>query len=393
MTTKRPGSLLRNRDGGHARVGFVELFFDLVFVFAVTQLSHSLMAHPTLEGLIRTTLLMMAVWWAWMYTTWATNWLDVEHRLVRAVLFALMATGIVMSASAPQAFDGAGMVFACAYVLIQVGRTAFLLWSVRADDGLRVNFQRVLVWMTVSGMVWIGGAFAEGDQRLAVWGLALGLEYIAPAVGFWAPGMGRSSTHDWTVEGGHMAERCGLFIIIALGESILVTGATFAKLAWTAPVLAAFASAFVGTVAMWWIYFAANAEAASEEISKSDDPGAIARLAYTYVHILLVAGIIVSAVADEWVLAHPSGHTDLKTALALLGGPALFLLGSLLFKLSIWKRWALSRLVGLGLLAGLTFVVGHVSPLTLGWLATGVLLVVAAWETMTYGTTGPEERR
>lgn len=385
MTTGR-ASLLRNRDGGHARVGFVELFFDLVFVFAVTQLSHTLIAHPTVGGLVQVTLLMMAVWWAWMYTTWATNWLDVEHRLVRVVLFALMAAGVILSAALPSAFGDRGLAFAAAYAFIQVSRTAFICYAVRRDPVLYRNFLRILVWLIVAAAFWIVGGQADPRTRLVWWLLALGIEYVGPAARFWVPVMGASNTSDWTVEGGHLAERCGLFIIIALGESILVTGATFAgQPVWSPLTISAFASAFVATLAMWWIYFAANAEAASEEISRSDDPGAIARQAYTYVHILLVAGVIVSAVADEWVLAHPAGHTDLKTALALLGGPGLFLLGSLLFELSIWKRWATSRVVGLALLAGLAPVAGQVSPLMLGWLATGVLLLVAVWETATYG--------
>lgn len=382
MTTKHSRGLLRDRDGGHARVGFVELFFDLVFVFAVTQLSHTLMAHPTVDGLLRTTLLMMAVWWAWMFTTWATNWLDVEQRPVRVVLFAVMAAGIVMSASLPQAFETAGLAFGGAYALIQVGRSAFVMWAVRGDEVLFRNFIRILAWLVVSGALWIAGGLADPAQRMGLWTLALGIEYLGPAARFWLPVMGASRTEDWTVEGGHIAERCGLFIIIALGESILVTGATFAGLEWTVPVMSAFASAFVAAVAMWWIYFAASAEAASEEISKAKDPGVIARQAYTYVHILLVAGIIVSAVADEWVLAHPHGHTDMKTALALLGGPGLFLLGSLLFKLSIWRRWAVSRLAGLALLGALSVVAQQVSPMMLSWLTTGVLVMVAVWETL-----------
>ena len=378
------GALLRNRDGGHARVGFVELFFDLVFVFAVTQLSHGLIAHPTPLGALQTVLMLMAVWWAWMYTTWATNWLEVEHRGVRAMLFAVMAAGVVMSASIPHAFDETGLVFASAYVLIQLGRTGFLLYAVRGDPVLRSNFQRVVVWFCVSAVFWLLGGFAEGPARLGWWALALGIDYLGPVSMFWTPGLGRSSTHDWSVEGGHMAERCGLFMIIALGESILVTGATFAAHDWTPGVIAAFASAFITTLAMWWIYFSANAEAASEKISTSDDPGRVARTAYTYMHIFLVAGIIVTAVGDEWALAHPTGHTDVKTAAVLLGGPALFLLGSLLFKLSVFRVLPVSRLVGLGLLGLLAIPAMHVSPVVLSWLATGVLLVVAAWETVAY---------
>jgi len=384
MSDAPTSSLLRTRTGGHARVGFVELFFDLVFVFAVTQLSHALIAHPTPLGLAQAVLLLMAVWWAWMYTTWATNWLEVEHRGVRTMLFAVMAAGVVMSSSIPHAFDKGGLVFACAYVLIQLGRTAFLLYAVRHDEVLRRNFQRVVVWFCVSAVFWLLGGFAEGSARLGWWALALGIDYLGPVTMFWCPGLGRSTTHDWSVEGGHMAERCGLFIIIALGESILVTGATFASHDWTPGVISAFASAFLATVAMWWIYFSANAEAASEAISASDDPGRVARISYTYMHISLVAGIIVTAVGDEWALAHPMGHTDLKTALVLLGGPGLFLLGSLLFKLSVFGHLTLSRLVGLALLGLLAIPAMSVSPMILSWLATGVLMVVAVWETVVY---------
>ncbi|MES2034241.1 MAG: low temperature requirement protein A [Pseudomonadota bacterium] len=385
MSDGTTSPLLRTRTpGAHARVGFVELFFDLVFVFAVTQLSHALIAHPTPLGVAQTALLLMAVWWAWMYTTWATNWLEVEHRGVRTMLFAVMAAGVVMSSSIPHAFDKAGLVFASAYVLIQLGRTAFLLYAVRGDAVLRSNFQRVLLWFAVSGVFWLLGGVAEGPARLACWAVALGIDYLGPVTMFWAPGLGKSSTHDWTVEGGHMAERCGLFIIIALGESILVTGATFADHDWTPGVISAFASAFLSTVAMWWIYFSANAEAASEAISSSDDPGRVARIAYTYMHIFLVAGIIVTAVGDEWALAHPDGDTDLKTALVLLGGPALFLLGSLLFKLSVFGHVTLSRLAGLAALGLLGIPALSLSPMIVSWLATGVLIVVSAWETLVY---------
>ncbi len=376
--------LLRARDGGHARVGFVELFFDLVFVFAVTQLSHALIEHPTPLGLLQVAMMLMAVWWAWMYTTWATNFLEVEHRGVRLMLFVVMGVGVVMSSSISHAFDGTGLAFAGAYVLMQIGRTAFLLYAVRKDDVLRRNFLRVIIWFVVSAVFWLLGGLAEGQSRLMWWGIALALDYLGPVTMFWCPGLGRSTTHDWSVEGGHMAERCGLFMIIALGESILVTGATFASHDWTPGVVAAFASAFTATVAMWWIYFSANADAASEEIRKSDDPGRVARIAYTYMHIFLVAGIIVTAVGDEWALAHPDGHMDVKTAMVLLGGPGLFLLGSLLFKWSVFRHLTLSRLVGMALLLLLAIPAMSLTPVILSWLATVVLIVVAVWETVVY---------
>ncbi|MET0271497.1 MAG: low temperature requirement protein A, partial [Phenylobacterium sp.] len=325
--------------------------------------------------------LMLAVWWAWIYTTWITNWLDPEHPLVRAMLFALMAAGLVLSTSLTDAFDGRALPFAAAYVSIQVGRTLFMLWACRHEAPLCRNFQRVLAWLATSGVVWIAGAFAEGTARFALWGLALGIEYISPAVAFWTPGLGRTPTHDWNVEGGHMAERCGLFIIICLGESILVTGATFAELAWSPSVVAAFATAFVGSVALWWIYFSAHADMASHAISESADPGRIARVSYTYAHIPLVAGIIVTAAGDELVLAHPSGLLSPAIAWVLVGGPALFLAGALWFKWSVFRVIARPRATGLLLLLGTGALTPWLTPLGLSAAVTGVLVLVGAWET------------
>ena len=385
MTTHpaKEASLRRRREPhGHARVTFVELFFDLVFVFAVTQLSHTLLGNPTTLGALQTGMLMLAMWWVWIFTCWVTNWLDPERPPVRVMLFALMAGGLALSVSLPHAFTERGLVFGVAFAAVQFGRSLFVLWAMRNDEAQRRNFTRISTWLGVSGALWIAGGLCEGPVRLAVWAVALGIEYLGPSMAFWTPGLGRTPTTDWDVEGGHMAERCGLFIIIALGESILVMGATFASHPWNPSVVAAFASAFLAALAMWWIYFSLHAEAASDAISKSKDPGRIARIAYTYIHLVLVAGIIVTAVADELVLAHPVGHIDLKTVIFLIGGPALFLLGNLLFKLSVFGVLSKSRSAGLALLAVVAAFALHLSPLVVSLLTTGVLLFVAAWESI-----------
>jgi low temperature requirement protein LtrA len=376
-------SLLRGKpENGHHRVTFVELFFDLVFVFAATQLSHALLEHLSLLGALQTALLLLAVWWVWIYTSWVTNWLDPETTPVRLMLFALMLAGLVLSTSLPKAFDARGWAFAGAYVAMQVGRSLFMLWALagRSPGNVR-NFQRVTLWFGLSALFWLAGAWVDPSQRLLLWTLALILDYASPALGFWTPGLGRSRTVDWDVEGGHLAERCGLFVIIALGESIVVTGAKFADLAWTGTTVAAFLVAFFATVAMWWIYFNIGAERASARIMASSDPGRLARLAYTYLHIVLIAGIIVSAVADELVLSHPLGHTEPSTIAVILGGPALYLLGNIMFKRTTAPRLALSHLVGLALLTGLVAVAASLPPLLLGAATTVVLVVVAAWET------------
>lgn len=380
--TKTP--LLRERNAAeHARVTYAELFFDLVFVFAVTQLSHAVLRHPDGPGLIHATLLLLAVWWSWIYTAWATNWLDPERGPVRLMLFVMMAAALVLAAAIPDAFGERGLAFAAGHVIIQVGRTAFFLWSAWRAPQHRANFARILAWLVFAAVFWIAGAFVQGEARLAIWGLALGIEYLSPAVGFWTPGLGRTKSQEWKVEGGHMAERCALFTIIALGESIIVSGSTVMGMPWDPPVMAAFTSAFLCSLAMWWIYFSSTAEAASKAIEEARDPGAIARVAYTYTHLLPVAGIIVAAVGDEWVIHHPLGHADFKIAAAVIGGPFLFLLGTLLFKLAVFRRWSRARITGLVALVALVPVSLSLSPLALSALSTLVLAAVGAWESLT----------
>lgn len=378
-------SLLRERvKGEHARVGFVELFFDLVFVFAITQISHLLIQHPTPLGALQALMLMAAVWWSWIYTSWVTNWLDVERTPVRIALFAIMAVGLVMSIALPEAFGERGLIFAGAFVAIHVGRALFMLWAARSDRGLTRNFQRILSWALLSGVFWIAGGFADPEQKLFWWLGALAVEYAGPASGYRTPGLGRAATADWTVEGAHLAERVGLFVIICLGETLLVTGATFAELPWSAATVAAFASSFLTTIAMWQLYFGRKHEAASEFIAHARDAGAIARRAYTYAPIVLIAGIVVSAVGDEFVLAHPLGHSLAHMTAAILGGPAIFLFGSSLAAYCVWGRWAVDRLAACGalvlLMAAALTGLAPLPSLWLSLLSTAMLLGVVARE-------------
>ena len=246
------------------------------------------------------------------------------------------------------------------------------------------NFLRILTWLAVSAVVWIGGGLVDGTERVVAWIVALALEIIGPFMGYFVPGLGRSTTADWKVDGAHMAERCSLFVIIALGESILVTGATAAGQPATVPAVCAFVIAFLGSVAMWWIYFHIGAERGSRQIAGSADPGRVARAVYTYFHIPIIAGIVVSAVADEITIAHPGGHLEPAAAACLLGGPALYLAGNVFFKRASAKYYPLSHLVGLGLLLLLAPVALSLTPLALGTATTAVLIVVATWETVSF---------
>lgn len=381
-------SLLRSR-GSHEdnKVVYVELFFDLVFVFAITQLAHSLLHHFSLSGIAETAFLMLATWWVWIYTTWVTNWLDPQKTPVRMMLFSQMLAGMFLAIAIPNAFSDMGLIFALAYTFMQLSRCVFMcIVLYKRHEGNFRNFARITVWSVASAVFWLSGGLVEAESRYALWGMALFIDTIAPIVGFWTPKIGKSTTTDWDISGAHLAERCGLLIIIALGESLLVIGHTFSELPWSLVNVSGFLTAFVGSVAMWWIYFNIGAERAALRIESSEDPGYLARLAYTYLHIIIIAGIILVAVSDEFILKHPmghNGHTDGLTVAAILGGPAVFLLGNLLFKRAVFGKYAKSHITGivLCLLAAPLYMV--LPPLYLAIFASVVMVVVGYWESRT----------
>ncbi len=369
--------LLRERKPGETPgVTTVELFFDLVFVFAITQLSHSLQEHLTGRGALETLVLFLAVWWAWNYTAWATNWIDPDNAAVRLLMLALMLISLVMSAAIPDAFGSRGVAFAFAYVGLQVLRSAFMVAVLRGRKMSR-NYLQLLVWSCVAGVAWCIGAFAHGDVRLALWIAAVAIDYGAPLHGFALPRLGRTPTRDWTLAGGHLAERNQLVLLIALGESILAIGATFAGLSWSAAVVAAFGVGFVGTVSLWWIYFG-HAEEAARTIDRAADPTRVARAGYAYAHGVMVAGVIVLAVAIDLTIAHPTAATSSAAAAVILGGPMLYLAGNSLFKYSLVGYVPRSRLLGILGLALLIPLAVAVNRLVLSAGATLVLASLAA---------------
>jgi low temperature requirement protein LtrA len=308
---------------------------------------------------------------------------------VRVLLFALMGAGMLLAVAIPYAFGARAWLFVAAYLAAQLGRHFFMILALGGHSPANFrNFVRIFLWGLLEAPFWIGGALAgeAGDLtlRTVLWAAALAIVTMAPVFAFWVPGLGRSQIATWNVEGHHFSERCGLFIIIALGESILVTGAAFAGADIDAPRAIAFGSAFVGTIAMWWLYFDIGAERAARMLAQDKDPGRMARLAYTYFHIPIVAGIIVTAASDEMALAHPDGHSGTAAIVALLGGPALYLAGNLLFKRTSGGRYfPLSHLVGIVLLAlagAAALLWSAPMPVVLSLIGTSVLVMVAGWE-------------
>ena len=369
--------LLRDRSGVQ-RVTNIELFFDLVYVFAVTQLSHYLLGHSTVTGALQAGLLLVMIWLVWSYTTWVTNWLDPERIAVRLLLMLLMLVSLAMSASLPRAFEDLGLWVGGGYAVQQIGRTVFMVIALRGHP-LQANFERILVWCTVSGALAVGGGFAHGSARYLLWLLAVGVDLTGGAVGFATPGLGRSRTSDWTIEGGHFAERCQAFILIALGESIVIIGAALTEdKSVTAASVTSFVVAFAGSVALWWLYFDQSAEAAAEKIARSDDPGRLGRSAYHLIHPVMVAGIIVSAAADQKVLSDPGRTASTAAAWMILGGPALFLAGHAAFKLVVWRFVSWPRLAGIAGLALLALAADAIPALALAACAAALVTAVAA---------------
>jgi low temperature requirement protein LtrA len=373
---RHPG-WLRERGEGRTQVRQVELFFDLVYALAVTQLTYHLLDRLSLRGAFETLLLLLAVWTTWVYTGWVTNYFDPDTRPMRLMLLGAAFASLVMSASIPAAFGDRGLLFAASLAAIQVGRTVFVLTAIGRGHHLSGNFQRAMAWWSATGLLWLAGGLMTGDLRTALWMVAVVAQYVGVWIGFPVPGLGRLRTTDYTIVGGHLAERCQLFVLLALGESILVTGADFGGLDLSASTVLAFAVAFAGSVALWWIYFDRGAEAGRRAISAASDPGRLGIYAYNYFHVPMVAGIIVAAAADGMTMAHPTGRTTLATTALILGGFALYLLGNALFEWTLRGRLPRSRLVAVCALAALLPLSVVSSALVLLSAATLVMFAVA----------------
>lgn len=383
-------SILRNHGGGHAPVSYLELFFDLVFVFAITQLSHGLLHHLSWHGLAEGTVLFLAVWWAWIYTAWVTNWTDPDRLPVRLVLLGVMLLSLAMAVAIPDAFAEQGLVFAAAYVAIQLGRSTLMALLFVAEERARLrNMVRIALWFAASAPLWLGGGLvADAELRLLLWLAALGIEYAGPFALFRVPGMGRSQLADWDISGSHMAERCALFIIIALGEGIVVTGASFAGQPFDAPRITAFVIAFLSAALMWWLYFDIGAQRGSQLISGHAQAGRVARNAYTYLHMPIVLGIVIAAVGDALLLEQATAAASRELVAVQTGGMVLFLFGLGLFKrfANTFGNFPMSHLFALVLFAALGWAAwGSAMPATrfAAW-GIAILLLTCVWEWVSY---------
>ncbi|RDJ03332.1 low temperature requirement protein A [Rhizobium grahamii] len=372
---------IRQAEREKGKASFPELFFDLVFAFALLQLSHTLSSDFTSATAGEALILILAVWWVWINTTWVTNLLDTERDPVRHMLFALMFAGILMAIALPEAFGAHALVFAAIYAVTQVGRSAFTAYAFRnTDQQSAKTFCRITAWTILAGILWVAGGVMNFEWRLLFWTLAIALEYAVPLVGYWVPLLGRAPKETLAISGEHMAERCALFVIICLGETILTTGRNAVEHMGTDLTVVVFCSAFLSTVAMWWIYFHHGQEKAAEKAETTSTPEKVAHDLFTYGHLPIVSGIILTAVGEDFSLSDTEARGGFSHMAAIIGGPVLFLIGNIWLKVSAGSRFPTSHLVGIAILAVTGIASSLLANYALNVAATAALLVTAVWE-------------
>ncbi|MFC6016307.1 low temperature requirement protein A [Plantactinospora solaniradicis] len=347
MTTGRYSTLIRDPNKPQ-RATYVELFYDLVFVFTLARLAEALVVdlHPL--GAYQTLLLLLATWWVWSYTNLATDTLDSRRPAVQLLVIAIMFGSLVMSTAVPDAFDGRGPLFAAAYVGIHLLRSIVLAVILRGHR-LRNRPLRGIFWFSISGAIWFAGAFAPVEARVLLWTAALGLDYLGPVLRWPTPKIGRSPAWEWNTAGEHLAERYRQFIIIALGETVVITARTFRSSDYSMYRSAAFAISFGITVLLWWIYFYRTREKLGSAITGSADPARETKWA-GYAHLIMVAGVVLTTVGDELIIRHPFGDTPGGWVAVIIGGPGLFLAGRALLGHEVFIHVARPWLIGLGVL-------------------------------------------
>jgi low temperature requirement protein LtrA len=361
------------RDG--ERVTSLELFFDLVFVLALTQCTALMARTPTWEGMLRSLLILGVLWWSWVGYAWLTSVVDPEEGSVRLVMFAAMAALLVAALCVPGAFGGDALLFACAYAVVRGAHIALFVLASRGDSALRQSVLGLAASTAIGVALLLAAAFAGGGLQLGLWGLALLLDMGGPFV-FGAEG--------WKLVPGHFADRHGAIIIIALGESIAAVGAG-ATAGLDAGVVSAAVLAVVVAGALWWLYFDVVAIVAERRLLKATvgrERNEIARDSYSYLHLPMVAGIALIALGLKVTLGHVGERLGAVPATAMLGGAAMYLLAHVAFRWRNLHSLNKQRLLCAGLLGLLLLADLELRPASLATLAAlaAVLAILIVYE-------------
>jgi low temperature requirement protein LtrA len=380
-------SLVRPREVARA-VTPLELFFDLVYVFTVSQLSLNLVEQVSLRGMAQTLVLALAVMYAWFMTVWTSNWLDVERRPVQLMLLGLMFASLLMSTSVAGAFGDSlsasffgdrAALFVIGYLAIQLGRTVFATSAFRGHR-LHGHFVNALAWEIGTAVIWIAGIFAEGDARLVIWALAVLITYGGVIAGHPLPGKRSPFSSDSQIYAEHLLERFRLFFLIALGETVLTIGNAFSNGPVETERLIALSAAFVGTVSLWWCYFHRAERIGIDAVEGAGDASRIVAVG-NYTLVAMVIGIVAIAVGDELAIVHPDLDVTASATALVFGGPAIFLLAQLVFMRGVSGQAPRARIGGCIALAVLALLTAPFSLLVAVIAASSVLLAVAINDT------------
>jgi low temperature requirement protein LtrA len=372
--------------GDQEQVTPLELFFDLVFVLAITQCTALMAANPTWGGLGRGILVLGVLWWSWGGYAWLTSVVDPEEDLVRLVMFAAMAALLVVALCVPDAFGSTALLFAIAYAGVRVAHIALFLFASRDDPSLRQSVVGLAGSTAIGTGLLVAASFAGGILQVALWALALALDMGGPYF---------FGVEGWKLVPGHFAERHGLIVLIALGESIVAIGVGAQAHVDAGVVVAAVLGMAVAS-ALWWLYFDVVALVAARRLAHAT-PGrernAIARDSFSYLHFPMVAGIVLVALGLKKTLGHVAEHLQLVPAVALLGGTALYLVAHLAFRWRNVHRFDLSRLVAASACLALVPAAVDLPALaTLGILA-AVLLILIGYERVRFAELRQRLRR
>ena len=317
------------------RVTPLELFFDLVFVFAITQVTTLLSADPTWGGLLRGLVVLAALWWAWAAYAWLTNTLNPEEGLVRIAMFVVMAAMLICALAVPEAFGDHGVIFGVAYLVVRAMHLVLYSLAARGDPDLLGAVLRMTPSSTISGFLILGAGFLEGKERTTLWILALAIDYLGVIVG---RGQG------WRLSPGHFVERHGLVVIIAIGESIVALGVSASGAPLSTGVITTALVGMTIATALWWTYFDWVAIVLEHRLRQLTGAAktTLARDAFSYLHFAMVAGIVLFAMSMKKALAHYDAHLAVVPATALCAGLGAYLLAHVLL------RYRISRTIGHG---------------------------------------------
>lgn len=375
MSTTTAGRLGPVRRDDEARVKPLELFFDLVFVLAITQVTALIASQPTWEGLAKGVLVMALLWWTWVGYAWLTSVVDPEEGAVRFAMFAAMGALVIVALCVPEAFDDRALLFACAYGGVRFAHI-WLFWLASRDDPeLRRSVAGLAVSTAIGVGLIVGASFLDAELQGAVWAIALLIDYGGPLV---------FGQEGWKLAPAHYAERHGLILIIALGESIVAIGVGAEGIAVdSGEVLAAVGGVAIAS-ALWWMYFDVVALVAERRLSNAA-PGrernGIARDSYSYLHLPMVIGIVLCALGLKKTIEHVDDPLKLIGAVGLLGGPALYLLAHVAFRWRNVHRFSTQRVVIAAALLALIPLHKDIDALPLVGIVVVLLWALIAYET------------